>query len=79
MANVRIELNESAVRDLMRSPEIQRELEAAAETVMSRLPDGYSKDIYTGKTRSNVAIWPSTEEARKDNLKNDTLLKAVQG
>ena len=79
MANVRIELNKSGVRDLLRSAEIQRELEEVAEPIMSRLPDGYSKDIHMGRNRSNVGITAATAEAAKDNMENNTLLKAVCG
>ena len=77
MANVRVELDRAGVSELMRSPEIEMELEKAAEPVMGILPEGYSKELRKGITRSNVRIWTDSVEAAKDNAENDTLLKAV--
>lgn len=79
MAKVRIELNRAGVRDLMRSAEMQGVLEEAASPIMARLGAGYGQDSRVGKTRCNVSIHADSAEAKRDNMDNNTLLKAVSG
>ena len=79
MAKYRIELNKEGVRDLLRSPEMGAICRELAEGIAERAGDGYEVSTYTGKTRVNASVRCATEEARRDNLKNNTLLKAVRG
>ena len=79
MAKVRIELNRAGVREMMRSAEMQGVLEEVASPVMTRLGAGYGQDSRVGKNRCNVSIHADSEEAKRDNMENNTLLKAVSG
>lgn len=65
------------MRELLRSDEMQAVLQDAAQAVMAKLPDGYETNEHVGKNRRNIEIAAVTAKARRDNLENNTLLKAV--
>ncbi|CQR25874.1 phage protein [Streptococcus varani] len=78
MSNFKFELNESAVAELMKSSEMQEVLTGEASKIKDRCGDGYEQDIYVGKNRANAMVSAKTHKAKKDNLENNTLLKAVR-
>ena len=61
---------------LMQSDEMRVVLGKFASDIRNRCGEGYAQDSHVGKTRANAMVWPDTKEARKDNLDNNTLLKA---
>lgn len=77
MANVKIKLNSAGVRELLKSPEIAAACEAAAHQVTARAGGNYEVKRYTGKRRVNVSIRAANAKTRRDNLANNTLLKAL--
>ena len=77
MSKVRIELNRAGVRDLLRSEEVKAALGAEARMRAAGLGPGYSVNTYTGRNRANASIVAETEEARNDNLENNTLVRAI--
>ena len=78
MADFRIELNSEGVRELLRSPEMAAICQAQARAIAGRAGSGYSVSTYTGANRVNASVMAETKEAVRDNLKNNTLLKAVR-
>ena len=78
MSKKGFELNSSGVRELLKSDEMKAVLTEYASSVRSRCGDGYEQDIYTGKNRSNAMVFARTRQAKSDNLKNNTILKAVR-
>ncbi|XUB61318.1 hypothetical protein IGI71_002400 [Enterococcus sp. DIV1279b] len=62
----------------MKSNQMQDVLEEKATGVRNRAGEGYKQDIYVGKTRANAMVYADTYQAKKDNMKNNTLLKAVR-
>lgn len=78
MAKMKFKLNRSGVAALMKSNQMQGVLEEKATGVRNRAGEGYKQDIYVGKTRANVMVYADTYQAKKDNMKNNTLLKAVR-
>lgn len=78
--SVEVKLNKDGVSELMKSSEIQEALTEVGQGIMGRLPDGYQMDEpYIGKTRANVMIHATTAKAMADNMKHNTLLKALGG
>ena len=84
MGNVVIVLHDDGIQELLKSDGVMAELKAhartvqsSARTVQSSAGDGYAISEHIGKTRGNVSVYASTAEAYKDNLQNNTLLKAV--
>ncbi|WEL48452.1 hypothetical protein P0G38_05125 [Enterococcus casseliflavus] len=78
MANMKFKLNRSGVASLMKSTAMQGVLEEKATAIRNRAGEGYKQDTFVGKTRANAMVYADTYQAKKDNLKNNTLLKAVR-
>lgn len=79
MSSVKFELNSAGVQELLKSDEMAAICRQYADQIRSRCGDGYTVDTYSGKTRVNASVHASTSAARKDNLNNNTLLKALGG
>lgn len=77
MNKMRFTLNQKGVSDLMKSSGMQKILTDKAKDICDRCGQGYITDIYVGKKRANAMISAKSIKARKDNSKNNTLLKAV--
>lgn len=78
MANVRIELNSSGVRELLKSKEMLTICEEHAEKACARLGEGYVTSSMTGKTRVNAEVAAESYEAKMDNMNNNSILKALR-
>lgn len=78
MSNFKIKLNRSGVGQLLKSDEMKELLKSKAEEIKTRCGDGFETDVYSGKNRANASIRPATKKAKSENMKNNTLLKAVR-
>ena len=78
MAKSGFKLNYAGVGQLLKSAEMQKDLEEKATAIKNRCGDGYGQDTYVGKTRANAMVYAETFEAKRDNMKNNTILKAVR-
>ncbi len=78
MSKFKFELNRSGVRALMQSAEMQSILKDKANNALNSLGEGYKSDVHVGKNRANAMVYADTYQAKKDNLKNNSILKAVR-
>lgn len=78
MAKSGFKLNYAGVGQLLKSAEMQKVLEEKATAVKNRCGDGYEQDIYAGKNRANAMVYADSYAAKRDNMKNNTILKAVR-
>ena len=78
MSKFKFELNRSGVRALMQSEEMQSILKSKANNALNSLGQGYKTDSYVGKTRANAMVYADSYLAKRDNLKNNSILKAVR-
>ena len=76
-----IVLNSAGVKELLQCTEIQQALVEQAQNIRGRCGDGYSveSNAYVGKNRAIVRVSAVSEKAVQDNLKNNTLVKALGG
>lgn len=72
------ELNSAGVRELLKSSAMKNICQSHAQKIATRAGTGYEVDTYTGSNRVNASVGTATAEAYRDNLKNNTLLKAVR-
>ena len=79
MSKVKVELNRKGVSELLKSQEAMNVCREYAEKIRDRAGAGYEISTYVGKTRVNAMVYADTYEARLDNYKNNTLLKARGG
>lgn len=77
--DVQIKLDSKGIRKMLRSDEFLQECKDHAYRAQAKLGDGYSVNYRVGKVRANAEIVAESYEAKRDNLKNNTLLKAVSG
>lgn len=78
MSKNTFKLNRSGVRELLQSSAMEAVLEEQASAIRNRAGVGYKQDTYVGKNRANAMVWADTYPAKRDNMKNNTLLKAVR-
>ena len=78
MSKFKFVLNRASVRELMKSEEMQDILKDKADSALNSLGEGYKSDIHVGKNRANAMVYADSFQAKKDNLKNNTILKAVR-
>lgn len=74
---VKIVLNRAEIGAWLRSAEMTPLLQAGAEQVQNRCGDGY--DVVIMPTRAVALVETSTQQAYNDNLRNNTLIRAVGG
>lgn len=75
----KFELNTEGVKSLLQSPEMMEICRKHANNALSRLGAGYEVTTHTGKTRVNAQVEAVSYKAKKDNAKNNTILKAIRG
>lgn len=78
MSKLKFKLNRRGVASLMKSSEMQHILEGHATSIRNRAGEGYQQDVYVGKNRANAMVSAKTYQAKADNKRNNTLLKAVR-
>lgn len=78
MSKMKFKLNSSGVGSLLKSVEMQNVLSTHATNIRNRCGDGYEQDVFIGQSRANAMVNAVTFQAKKDNMKNNTLLKAVR-
>ena len=74
-------LDKKGVGELLRSEDIQSILNAYGQQVQANTgrAEDYQTQVSIGKVRANVVIRCINTASIKDNLKNNTLLKALGG
>lgn len=79
MADFKFELNRAGVGELLKSSEMQKILASYGDDVIGNLGEGHSKNVAVLSTRAVCSVHADTYEARKKNLNQNTLLKALGG
>lgn len=72
-----IKLNSQGVQELLKSAAIASACREQAKAVAGRAGDGYEVEERNYPERTGYVVSAEADEARRDNLKNNTLLKAL--
>lgn len=78
MSKVEIVLESSNINAFLRSEAMKSMLEERAAQVAAAAGEGYTYRTHDSGQRIIATIYAETDEARKDNLENNTLLKALK-
>lgn len=78
MAKIKFELNRNGVSELLKGDAMQGVLKDHASRTASACGAGYESDVYVGKNRANASVYAESFSAKRDNLKNNTILKNLQ-
>ena len=76
---VRIELNSKGIGALLRSQEMEAVVSVSANVVAGRASGKYNVEIIHAQTRVIATVEAADAKTRRENLKNNTLLKAIGG
>lgn len=82
MSNLeKLGLNKAGVNQLLRSAETRSMIASFGQDVMNKAGAGYKMNVnYSSKDgRVSAYVYPEKDEAKQDNLENNTALKAVGG
>lgn len=77
MSKFHVELKSEGVRELLKSAEMGAICRELAEGIARRAGSGYLVTTHVGVNRVNASVMTDTKEAKQDNMKNNTLLKAM--
>ena len=77
MANVKVKMLDAGLRALLKSSEIRQCIEEHANRIAREAGNGYEANQFVGAKRAGAEVRAATREAYRDNLENNTLLKAV--
>ncbi len=75
--NLKVTLNRSGVRQLLRSQEMMNLCTKYAYTAQAKLGEGYEVSYMTGKNRVNAEVAAVSDAAIRENQENNTILKAL--
>lgn len=78
MSKVRIKLNSAGIRELLKSGEMRVICEEYANKAVDRLGEGYVASSRTMETRVIASVYAESDEAKKENSENNTILKALR-
>lgn len=73
----RIKWKNKGFRQLRKSNEVLEELEKRAERIAAAAGSGVEASPFMGRNRARVSVITVTEEARRANAEQNTLLRAV--
>lgn len=76
---LKLELNNKAVRELLRSQWAMDVCKELADGIAQQCGEGYGVSTHVGENRVNVSVYTETAEAMQDNLENNTILHALGG
>lgn len=78
MSNKKFVLNRQGIRELMRSEAMKAIIDEKASAAVQRLGPGYKSSGKLGKNRVSSKVYAESYRAKRENAKNNTILKAVK-
>lgn len=78
MAKAKFQLNLPGINQLMKSPEMQAQLEAAGQAVASAADGNYDTAAHTLNYFVQVNVFPADKESARKNSRQNELLKAAE-
>lgn len=79
MGNIKVSLSYAGIGEILRSKEMAACVKSEADRIAANGGAGYATDQKSMSTRQIASVFTETAEAAKDNMQNNTLLKAVRG
>lgn len=77
MSSVKIELNSAGIKQFLHSREVAECVKSYADKAADRLGEGYKSDHKHMPTRVIASVYTATDEAKRENMENNSILKAV--
>ena len=77
MNEVKIVLNSNGIQSMLKSDKVKKVVKRYADRAKKSLGEGYEVSTHVGVYRVNAEVAAVSYEAKKDNLDNNSILKAV--
>lgn len=77
MPNFRLVLNRKGIRELLRSPEVQRDLRRRAEAIAASAGPGHEVDVEVGPNRARASVRTVTIDAMIGEAEHRDLSRAI--
>ncbi len=77
MGKIKIKLNGAGIRKMLKSKEIEKICSDYGTAIRNRAGEGYETGIRKYPERTGCVVIAVTHKAKKDNMENNTLIKAV--
>lgn len=74
---IRIEISSAGIQALLKSPEVQADLEGRARRIAAAAGDGMEVSSRIGKTRARASVITATRKARKAEAVDRALTSAI--
>lgn len=74
---VRVELNSAGIREFLKSNSVKDLVGEKAQEIAQRCGAGYSSDTHYTPGRVIASVYTASDEAKRDNSDNNTILKNV--
>lgn len=75
--NPRITWNIAGFKQLRKSPEMEALLQKIVDEMLNDLGEGYEGDVELGRTRARAGVVTRTQQAKRDNARHNSLLRAL--
>lgn len=80
MASIKkVQLNPRGVREMLKSEQVQKRLDAEAESMAAAAGSGYEATTYPWRTRARSSVITATPRAMANNSKHQTLARVLAG
>lgn len=73
-----VKLNHSAVRDLLRSPDVMADLQRRGQRIAAAAGPGHEVEAFQGRNRNRVTVRTTTNDAAIAEQAHKTLTNAVK-
>lgn len=73
----RLKFNPAGFNDILRRPATEAWVTATAEDIARRAGDGYVASTRQGRSRVRSIVFADTWKARRDNARNNTLVRVM--
>lgn len=79
MSKTKIVLNRAGVKQLLQCDPMLAYCDNLGQNALNKLGEGYETKTFIGFDRVHTIVRADSKEARKENLEDNTILKAVTG
>lgn len=74
---MRMQWKMKGFKEVRTSQEMEALLQKVIDEMVNDLGEGYEGDVQTGRTRSRGGVVTASEKAKRENARNNTLLRAL--
>lgn len=77
MSKIKVKLNHSGIKKFLHSKGMAAAVKSYADRAADTLGEGYKSEYRHKPSRVIASVYADTQEARRDNSENNSIIKAV--